>query len=104
MSLEDCTTKTSQIHFKLRAELWNQSKFSLETGKFRGGTTILIKDNLVPLIEEHAILVSNRVQFTTFQFSPINKIRIMNVYGYNQIVARIKLWETIAQANLPQAD
>lgn len=91
LGIRDCVTQTSQLHFKGGKEFWNKSKYMAETGKYRGGTGILVAERLIPYIEDHGVLISSRVQYITFRFSPSMKIGVMNVYGYNQPAARARM-------------
>lgn len=60
MGIRDCSTSTSQLHFKGGKEYWNKSKYSADSGKYTGGTGILISERLVPLVEDHGVLISSR--------------------------------------------
>lgn len=104
MGIRDCTTNTSQLHFKGGHQFWNEAKYSASTGKYTGGTGILVSERLAPYIEHHGVIISSRVQYITFRFSQTISIGIVNVYGYNQPAARTQMWRTLSLCDLPQAE
>lgn len=104
MGIRDCIASTSQLHFKGGKQFWNEAKYSAITGKYTGGTGILISERLVPFIENHGVIISSRVQFVTFKFSHTVSIGIVNLYGYNQPGARPNMWRMLGSFDLLQAD
>lgn len=73
-------------------------------GKIHRGTGILVAERLIPFIEHHGVLVSSKAQFFMLCFSKTTTIGIINLYGYNQPLACTRMWNTLTQANLPQAE
>jgi len=83
MGIRDCMAHTLQLRFKGGREFWNESTYSASTGKYKGGTGILIAERLIPFIEENGVMVGSRAQYIMFRFTPNIKIGIVNLYGYN---------------------
>lgn len=104
MGIRDCMASTSQLHHKGGMKFWNEAKYSATTGKYIGGTSILVAEHLASLIEDHGVLIDSRAQYVTIRFSTHIKIGIVNIYGYNQPLARAHMWQTLAQHELPEAD
>jgi hypothetical protein len=103
MGHHDYLENTSQIYYRGGIDLWNSSKYSAITGKYSGGTGILLNDRLTSLIEEYQVIIPSRAQHVTLRISPQLKIGIMNIYGYNQLATRVHMWNTLKEVDFPDA-
>lgn len=101
MGIKDCVASTSQLRFRRGKEFWNESKYSASTSKYNGGTSILVVERLIPYIADHGVIIGSRAQYITFRFSILVTIGIVNIYGYNQPVARARMWQSLLNIELP---
>lgn len=104
MGIRDYIASISQLQFKGGKEFWNEARYSANSGKYTRRTGFLVAKRLIPFIESHGVLLSSRVQFITFRFLASITIGVVNLYGYNQPLARTQMWNSLAQTTLPQAE
>jgi hypothetical protein len=77
MGLQDCLKKTSQMDFKGGASFWNDVLLSIKKKRFKGSTSIILSCRLIPLVEEHGVIIPRKVQYLIFKLSSIVKVGIM---------------------------
>ena len=64
----------------------------------------MIHNTFLDKVIEHGILILGRVQFIVFQIDVNLRICILIcIYAYNDSIARMHLWKTIHEIQLPQA-
>jgi hypothetical protein len=80
MRLQDCLKKTNQLDFRGGINFWSDALYLLDNNRFEAGTRIIVLVRIAPLVKQHGILISNRVQFVTFKLSPLVKIGIICIY------------------------
>jgi hypothetical protein len=57
MGLQDYLKQTIQLNFKGGTNFWNDALYSVKFNRFKGGIVIILLAKLVPLIEEHGVLI-----------------------------------------------
>lgn len=98
-----CIKQAKFIEFKGGSSLWNESAFSAQTGKFKGGTGIILAASVASIVTHHGILYPGRAQFVILNISPSLQLGIMNVYDFSHTGARAMMWQHLAQVPLPEA-
>lgn len=102
---EDASLKQARfIEFKGGTSFWNEASFSAQTGKYTGGTGIVLSERLITAITHHGILFPGRAQFVVINLSPRHQLGVINVYGFSDTGPRAVLWNHLAQASLPEAE
>jgi exonuclease III len=100
---EACLKQASIIETKGGTSLWNEALFSAQTGRFRGGTGIILSAKMKPLVTHHGILYPGRAQYVVINISPNLQLGIINIYGFSHTGPRAMLWAHLAQKQLPEA-
>ena len=98
-----CLKQARFIEFKGGSSLWNEGAFSAQTGKFKGGTGIVLASTMASIVTHHGILYPGRAQFVVLNISPRLQLGVINVYGFSHTGARAMMWQHLAQAPLPEA-
>jgi exonuclease III len=98
-----CLKQARFLEFKGGASLWNESTFSAQSGRFQGGTGIILTERLAQVVTNHGVLYPGRAQYVTLNLSARLHLGIINVYGFSNTGARAMLWNHIAQVDLPDA-
>ena len=102
---EEASLKQARfIEFRGGSSLWNEASFSALTGKFAGGTGIVLSERASLAITHHGILFPGRAQYVVINLSPRLQLGIINVYGFSDTGPRAMLWNHLAQAPLPDAE
>ena len=83
--------------------MWNESSYSAHTGRFKGGTGIVLSERVAAVVTNHGILYPGRAQFVTLRLSPALHLGIINVYGFSHTGPRAMLWNHLANTPLPEA-
>ena len=96
-----CLKQARFLEFKGGSSLWNESTFSAQSGRFQGGTGIVLSERLTQIVTHHGVLYPGRAQYVTLNLSVRLQLGIINVYGFSHTGARAMLWNHIAQADLP---
>ena len=86
------------------SSLWNAASFSAQSGRYTGGTSIVLSERLVESITHHGVLFPGRAQYVVLNLSARLQLGIINVYGFNDTGPRAMLWNHLAQVPLPVAD
>lgn len=63
--------------------LWNEAAFSAQTGRFKGGTGIVLSAKMATAITHHGILFPGRAQYVVLNISPALQLGIINIYGFS---------------------
>ena len=100
---EACLKQARYIEFRGGTSLWNESSFSAQSGRFKGGTGIVLSERIAAAVTHHGILYPGRAQYITIRLSPILHIGIINVYAFSHTGARAMLWNHLANVTLPEA-
>lgn len=77
--------------------------YSAEGNKFHAGTGILVSRNFANKVIAKGVVVEGRAQFIDLEMDR-QKIGILNVYAPNETGPRARFWESLADAQLPEAD
>jgi exonuclease III len=99
----DCLKQARFIETKGGTSLWNEAFFSAHSGRFKGGTAIILSARMTALATHHGILYPGRAQYVVFNISPTFQLGIINVYGFSHTGPRAMMWTHLAQAHLPAA-
>lgn len=100
---EACLKQARYIEFRGGTSLWNEGSFSAQTGRFKGGTGIILSERLASSVTHHGILYPGRAQYVVFQLIPRLHIGIINVYSFSHTGPRAMLWNHLAHIDLPEA-
>lgn len=98
-----CLKETRFVETHGGVSLWNEGTFSAHSGRFKGGTGIVISEKLAALVTHHGILYPGRAQYVVLNLSPNLQIGIINVYGYSHTGPKAMMWTHLTQAQLPEA-
>lgn len=98
-----CLQQARYIEFRSGTSLWNEGSFSAQTGRFKGGTGIVLSERIAAVVTHHGILYPGRAQFVTLRLSSSLHLGIINVYGFSHTGPRAMLWNHLANATLPEA-
>ena len=98
-----CIKQARFLEFRGGSSLWNESTFSAQSGRFQGGTGIVLSERLAQAVTNHGVLYPGRAQYVTLNLSARLQLGIINVYGFSQTGARAMLWNHLAQVDLPDA-
>ena len=98
-----CLQQARYIEFRGGTSLWNEGSFSAQTGRFKGGTGIVLSERIAACVTHHGILYPGRAQFVTLRLSPALHLGIINVYGFSHTGPRAMLWNHLANTPLPEA-
>lgn len=98
-----CLQQTRFIEFRGGTSLWNEASFSAHTGRFKGGTGIVLSERVAASVTHHGILYPGRAQFVTLRLSSALHLGIINVYGFSHTGPRAMLWNHLANTPLPEA-
>ena len=99
---EACLRQARYIEFRGGTSLWNEGSFSTESGRYNGGTCIVLSEKMTSLVTHHGILFPGRAQYVVIKLSPLLHIGIINVYGFSRTGPRAMLWRHLANAPLPE--
>lgn len=100
---EACLAQAQFVEFKGGSSLWNEASFSAITGKFTGGTGIILSERIAMAVTRHGILFPGRAQYVVINLSPRLQLGIINIYGFIDTGPRAMLWNHLAQTPLPEA-
>ncbi|KAG0573055.1 hypothetical protein KC19_VG144800 [Ceratodon purpureus] len=103
MSLEECFTQTQQIHFKGGICLWNNATFSAESGRFKGGTGIIMSRHLAPAIQDSGVIIEATTQYVILEVNDVT-VGILNLYAPNTPGTRAVFWAKLAEHPWPDAE
>ena len=92
------------IEFKGGSSLWNEASFFAITGKYTGGTGIVLSEMVATLVTHHGILFPGRAQYVVINLSPRLQLGVINAYGFSDTGPRAVLWNHLAQVELPEAE
>ena len=98
-----CLHQARFIEFKGGSSFWNEAAFSAPTGKFKGGTTIVLASSMASKVTHHGILYPGRAQYVVLNITPRFQLGIMNVYGFGHTGARAMMWQHLSQVDIPEA-
>jgi hypothetical protein len=99
-----CLKQARFIENKGGTSLWNEGSFSARSGRFTGGTRIILSERLATNVTNHSILYPGRAQYVTIRLSPQLQLGVINIYGFSDTGARAMLRNHIAQTELPEAE
>lgn len=99
-----CIKQSHFVEFKGGTSLWNEGSFSALTGRFRGGTGIVLTTTMASHITHHGILYPSKAQYVVLNLSLRMQLGIINVYGFSHTRPRAMMWNHLAQVTLPEAD
>ena len=91
------------IEMKGGTSLWNEASFSAQTGRFRGGTCIVLSPKMAKLVTSHGILYPGMAQYVVLQISPALQLGVINIYGFSHTGPRAMMWAHLTQTQLPEA-
>jgi exonuclease III len=100
---EACLQQARYIEFRGGTNLWNEGSFSAQSGRIKGGTSIILSERMAASVTHHGILYPGRAQYVVIQLSPHFRIGIINVYAFSHTGPRAMLWRHLANATLPDA-
>lgn len=83
--------------------MWNEGSFSAQSGRFKGGTGIVLAEQIASSITHHGILYPGRAQYVVVKLSQLLSVGIINVYSFSHTGPRTMLWTHLANATLPEA-
>lgn len=98
-----CLNQARFIETKGGSSLWNEAAFSAQTGRFKGGTAIVLSARMAAAVTHHGILYPGRAQYVVLHISPTFTLGIINVYGFSHTGPRAMMWTHLAQSQLPEA-
>ena len=98
-----CLQQARYIEFRGGTSLWNEGSFSAQSGRFKGGTGIILSERMAASVTHHGILYPGRAQYVVVQLSSQLRIGIINVYAFSHTGPRAMLWRHLANAALPDA-
>ena len=98
-----CLKQARNVEFKKGVSLWNEGSFSARTTRYKGGTGIILSEQMANFITGHGVLYPGRAQYITIRLSQNLVIGIINVYGFSLTGPRAMLWNHLAQVELPEA-
>lgn len=98
-----CLKQARFVEAKGGASLWNEAAFSAQSGRFKGGTGIVLSAKMKELVTHHGILYPGRAQYIVLNISPALQLGIINIYGFSNTGARAMMWTHLAQVQLPDA-
>lgn len=98
-----CLKQARFIEFKGGSSLWNEGTFSAHSGRFKGGTGIVLTESMATCVTHHGILYPGRAQYVILNLNPQLQLGILNVYGFSHTGPRAMMWNHLAQAPLPEA-
>jgi exonuclease III len=101
---EACLKQARFLEFKGGSSLWNEASFSALSGKFTGGTGIILSERMAAITTHHGILFPGRAQYVVLNLSQRLQLGIINIYGFSETGPRAMLWNHIAQTPLPEAE
>ena len=100
---EACLKQARFLETKGGLSFWNEASFSAQTGRFKGGTGIVLSVKMATKVTHHGILYPGRAQYVVLNISPNLQLGIINVYGFSETGPRAMLWNHLAQTQLPDA-
>ena len=65
-----CLKQARFVEFKGGSSLWNEALFSAQSGRFKGGTGIVLADKMAAALTHHGVLYPGRAQFVVIKLSP----------------------------------
>ena len=74
-----CLKQARFIEFQGGSSLWNEGAFSAQTGKFKGGTGIVLASNMASIVTHHGILYPGRAQFVVLNINTRLQLGVVNV-------------------------
>ena len=98
-----CLKQARFIESKGGTSFWNEASFSAQSGRFKGGTGIVLSAKLATKVKSHGILYPGRAQYIVLDISPNLQLGVINVYGFSETGPRAMLWSHLAQTPLPDA-
>lgn len=98
-----CLKQARFVEFKGGSSLWNEGSFSPQSGRFKGGTGIILSPRMATRVTHHGILYPGRMQYIVLNITPQVQLGIINVYGFSHTGPRAMMWNHLAQATLPDA-
>jgi endonuclease/exonuclease/phosphatase family metal-dependent hydrolase len=102
---EEASLKQARfVEFRGGSSLWNEASFSAQSGRFTGGTGIVLSERMSMAITHHGILFPGRAQYVVLNLSTRLQLGIINIYGFSDTGPRAMLWNHIAQTPLPEAE
>ena len=99
-----CLKHARFVEFRGGSSLWNEASFSAQSGRFKGGTGIILSERMASSITHHGVLYPGRAQYVVIQLSPQLHLGIINIYGFSHTGPRSTLWNHLAQVDLPEAE
>ena len=103
LSEEACLRQARYIEFRGGTSLWNEGSFSAQSGRFKGGTGIVLSERISAAVTHHGILYLGRAQYVVIRLSSLLHIGIINVYAFSHTGPRAMLWQHLANTPLPDA-
>ena len=91
-----CLKQARFIEPKGGISFWNESSFSTQSSRFKGGTSIVLSEHMAQTITHHGVLYPGRAQYITLQISPQLQVGIINIYGFSETGPRAMLWNHLA--------
>ena len=98
-----CLKQARFIETRGGSSLWNEGAFSAQSGRFKGGTGIVLSEKMATAVTHHGILYPGRAQYVVLNISPNLQLGIINVYGFSHTGPRAMMWAHLAQTQLPDA-
>ena len=98
-----CLKQARFVEFKGGSSLWNKGTFSAHSGRFKGGTGIVLSPRMASRVTHHGILYPGRMQYIVVNITPQVQLGITNVYGFSHTSPRAMMWNHLAQTTFPEA-
>ena len=98
-----CLRQANKVEFRRCTNFWNEGSFSARTTRFKGGTCIVLTEQMANIMTGHGVLYPGRAQYITLKLNESLTVGIINVYGFNLTGPRAMLWNHLAQVDLPEA-
>ena len=98
-----CLRQARFVEAKGGTSMWNEATFSAQSGRFKGGTRIVISAKMKTAVTHHGILYPGRAQYIVLNISPSLHLGIINIYGFSHPGPRAMLWAHLAHVPLPDA-
>jgi exonuclease III len=98
-----CLKQARFVETRGGVSFWNEGSFSAISGRFKGGTGIVLSAKMAAAVTGHGILYPGRAQYVVLNLSNHLQLGIINIYGFSDTGPRAMLWAHLAQTQLPDA-
>ena len=73
----DCLKQAKCIETRGGTSMWNKAQFSAQTGRFKGGTCIVLSAKMANVVTHQRILYPGRAQYVVLNISPTLQLGII---------------------------